>query len=452
MMTGRLRPADQHTASSPRGTMLQVSHLSHRYGGVEAVQDISFTVPEGKVLCVLGPNGAGKSTLGNCIAGNISTGPGTVLIGGSDVSQLPAHTRARRGIAYMPEGGDIFPALTVAENLMVGVGSARASVRQQRVEHAAELFPFIGRRARTQAGMLSGGEQQMLSLGRILIEEPSLIVIDELSHGLAPAIVESLFATLSAQKGSATFILIEQYLHRAFEVADELLVLSRGQTRFSGSVADTTQDHVEYLYLADAERERPLDDPPASASRPKNRENNMTVEPGRWISLIRAAQANQAPKHQQLLDAWASFIEAKSNGDFKRMRSLLAADAFVRSWGADRRLPPMGDIEGAAEIVTAWHDLCASGKIPLEELECDRLLVSDDGIAMDGIYRAVYPAEALPKIETDSAGDILVTVRAAILVRFSGSQISGYDVYWDTHYAVSPHSSHVAALIPERQL
>jgi branched-chain amino acid transport system ATP-binding protein len=451
MMTGRLTAADQQ-ASSPRATVLQISHLSHRYGGVEAVQDVSFTVPAGKVLCVLGPNGAGKSTLGNCIAGNISTRPGTVLVGGSDVSQLPAHLRARRGVAYMPEGGDIFPALTVAENLMVGVGSARASVRQQRLERAAELFPFIGQRARTQAGMLSGGEQQMLSLGRILIEEPSLIVIDELSHGLAPAIVEDLFATLSAQKGSATFILIEQYLHRAFEVADELLVLSRGQARFSGPVAETTQDQVEDLYLADAGREGPPHDPPASASRPNNWEKNMTVDPSRWISHIRAAQASQAPEHRQMLEAWASFLEAKSAGDLKRMRSLLAPYAFVRSWGADRRLPPLGNIEGAAEIVAAWHNLSASGKIPLEELECDRLLVSDDGIAMDGNYRAVYPAEALPKIEANSAGDLLVTVRAAILVRFSGSFISGYDVYWDTHYTVSAHTSAVAPLIPERQL
>jgi branched-chain amino acid transport system ATP-binding protein len=447
MMTGRLTPTDQKSKPSPRGTVLQVSHLSHRYGGVEAVQDVSFSVPAGMVLCVLGPNGAGKSTLGNCIAGNIRTAPGTILVGDSDVSQLPAHVRARRGIAYMPEGGDTFPALTVAENLMVGVGTARARAGQQRLERAAALFPFIGQRARTQAGMLSGGEQQMLSLARILIEEPSLIVIDELSHGLAPAIVEGLFATLGAQKGSTTFILIEQYLHRAFEVADDVLVLSRGQARFLGSATETTVGQVEDLYLADT---APAQEPPISGTSPNDKEDNhMTVEPERWISRVRAAQAGQAPGHREMLSAWASFLQAKSGGDLDRMRWLLAPDAFVRSWGADRRLPPAGYLEGADQIVAAWGELCAPGHVPPEELEVERLLVSDDGLAMDGTYRVVHPAAAVPALVTEGAGDVLVSVRAAILVRFSGALIAGYDIYWDIHYTVTPQPAPAEHLVQE---
>jgi branched-chain amino acid transport system ATP-binding protein len=425
-------------ASAGRGEALTVASISHRYGGVEAMQDVSFALPAGTVLCVLGPNGAGKSTLGNCIAGNILTGPGTVALGAADVSRIPAHVRARRGIAYLPEGGDTFPALTVADNLMVGVGTARRRVRQERLEQAAALFPFIGRRARTQAGMLSGGEQQMLSLARILIEQPRLVVIDELSHGLAPAIVENLFATLAAQKGSTTFVLIEQYLHRAFEVADDLLVLSRGQVRYCGAASATTHDQIEALYLTDE------DTPGAQAARPntpvppnKKESTHMTVDPRRWADRIRADVAGQVPKHQAMLTTFASFLDAKYEGDLDQMRARLAPGACVRSWGTDRRVPPAEFIEGGDAIVAAWQDLLSDGAAPPEELEIDRLLVSDDGIAMDGTYRGMLPARAVPALAPDGADQVLVTVRAALLVRFSGELIDGYDVYWDLHYQAS---------------
>jgi ABC-type branched-subunit amino acid transport system ATPase component len=425
-------------ASAGRGEALTITGLSHRYGGVEALQDVSFALPAGMVLCVLGPNGAGKSTLGNCIAGNILTGPGTVLLGTADVSRVPAHLRARRGIAYLPEGGDTFPTLSVADNLMVGVGTARRRVRKERLEQAAALFPFIGQRAGTQAGMLSGGEQQMLSLARILIEEPRLVVIDELSHGLAPAIVENLFATLAAQKGSTTFVLIEQYLHRAFEVADDLLVLSRGQVRYCGAAGATTHDQIEALYLTDEDTRGAQPARPARPALARIKESeHMTVDPRRWAARIRADAVGQAPAHQAMLTTWASFLDAKYEGDVDQMRALLAPDASIRSWGADRLVPPAGDLRGADAIVAAWEDLMSDGAAPPEELEIDRLLVSDDGIAMDGTYRGVLPARAVPALAPAGADQVLVTVRAAVLVRGSGELIDGYDVYWDLHYQVS---------------
>jgi hypothetical protein len=138
-----------------------------------------------------------------------------------------------------------------------------------------------------------------------------------------------------------------------------------------------------------------------------------------------------------MLTAWAAFLDAKHRGDLERMRSLLAPAAFVRSWGADRRVPPTGPIQGADAIVASWRALCEAGQPPPEELDVDRLLVSDDGIAMDGLYRAVLPAPAVPGLAPGTAGDVLIAVRAAVLVRFTSGLIDGYDIYWDTRYRVS---------------
>jgi hypothetical protein len=138
-----------------------------------------------------------------------------------------------------------------------------------------------------------------------------------------------------------------------------------------------------------------------------------------------------------MLRTWASFLDAKYEGDVDQMRALLAPDASIRSWGADRRVPPAADLQGADAIVAAWEDLMTDGVAPPEELEIDRLLVSDDGIAMDGTYRGVLPARAVPALAPAGPDQVLVTVRAAVLVRGSGELIDGYDVYWDLHYQVS---------------
>jgi ABC-type branched-subunit amino acid transport system ATPase component len=233
------------------GADLTVRSLSHAYDGIVALHDVSFAVERGSVCCVLGPNGAGKTTLGGCLAGLLPTSPGTVSLNGADVSGCSLHERAQMGVAYLPEGGDIFPSLSVADNLVVGAASVRRAFRAEQIEQATELFPFIGVRRRTQAGMLSGGEQQMLSLARIIIQAPALAIVDELSHGLAPAIVESLFNTLAEKKGPTTFFLIEQYLHRALGVADSILVLSRGRVAYAGATSSTTAEQVEQFYRLD---------------------------------------------------------------------------------------------------------------------------------------------------------------------------------------------------------
>jgi branched-chain amino acid transport system ATP-binding protein len=242
--------------SSDRGAALQISDLSYSYDGIAALRGVSLDVAPGTVCCVLGPNGAGKTTLGGCIAGLLRTSKGSVLLDGDDVSHEPLHLRARRGVAYVPGGGDIFPALTVTENLMIGAKSVSRPARGEMIEKAGQIFPVVASRRDSQAGMLSGGEQQMVSLARILVTEPRLVVIDELSHGLAPAIVDQLFRTLAARKGGTTFLLIEQYLHRSYALADKLLVLSRGEATYSGSTADASRSEVESSYLGDDDSPR----------------------------------------------------------------------------------------------------------------------------------------------------------------------------------------------------
>jgi branched-chain amino acid transport system ATP-binding protein len=233
---------------SPARYALEVRDLSYSYGSLRALEGVSLSVEPGQICCVLGPNGAGKSTLGANIAGALTSPPTTIFFDGHDVSQEPLHRRARRGTAFAPEGGAVFPALTVTENLTLGLSGLSRRKRNELVEKAAGFFPFLARRRGARAGMLSGGEQQMLSLARILVSEPKVAVVDELSHGLAPAIVEQLFETLAAAKGNTTFILIEQYLGRAYGLADVILVLSQGNPVHWGRAADTSIEELERLY------------------------------------------------------------------------------------------------------------------------------------------------------------------------------------------------------------
>jgi branched-chain amino acid transport system ATP-binding protein len=240
------------TTESPRqpvhGSALSVRGLSHFYGALEALHEVTIEVPAGTICSILGPNGAGKSTLAGCIAGSIATTPGSVLLDGADVSREPHFRRARRGIAYVPEDGAVFPALTVAENLAVGRRGLSRRQRRDLVDEAAAIFPFLGKRSGTRAGMLSGGEQQMLALSRFLIQKPSLLVIDELSHGLAPAIVDQLFSVLAEFRGATTFVIIEQYVKRSQELADDLVVLSYGNVALAAPASAVSLDELEDAY------------------------------------------------------------------------------------------------------------------------------------------------------------------------------------------------------------
>jgi branched-chain amino acid transport system ATP-binding protein len=265
-------------AGAVSGAALTIRGLSHSYGGLDALRHVSFEVAAGSICAILGPNGAGKSTLASCVAGTLATSPGSVLLNGADISREPHFRRARRGVSYIPEQGTVFPALTVLENIVVGRSGLSRRGRQEAVDQAAAIFPFLGKRAKDRAGMLSGGEQQMLALSRILIQKPALVVVDELSHGLAPAIVEQLFTVVSEFRGSTTFLIIEQYVKRAQEVADDIIVLSYGQLALATKASAVSLDQLEDAYEIQARHPDEAPPAPAADSRAVSQADTTTEE------------------------------------------------------------------------------------------------------------------------------------------------------------------------------
>ncbi|MDA8316612.1 MAG: ABC transporter ATP-binding protein [Actinomycetota bacterium] len=224
-------------------TALCVESLSAGYRGVPVVRGVSFSAEAGAVVAVLGSNGAGKSTLLNAIAGLLGVMAGTVRLRGQDVSRQPAHVRAREGLALVPQDRGIARRLTVAENLRLLPRRAGAAV-----DAAVELFPALGSLLRRPAGLLSGGEQQMLALARVLVLEPPVLLVDEMSAGLAPQAVESLFEAVRrvVEQRRAAVVLVEQHADLALELADRALVLRHGEQAIWGTAADGLE-HPEVL-------------------------------------------------------------------------------------------------------------------------------------------------------------------------------------------------------------
>jgi branched-chain amino acid transport system ATP-binding protein len=231
---------------------LEVCGISVSYGGVRALRDLSFVVPEGSVVALLGPNGAGKSTTLRTISGIIRAESGTIWAGGKRIDGTPAYKIARKGIVHVPEGRGIFPNLSVRENLEMAVASP-AGVEDP-ISQGAALFPVLGERLRQQAGSLSGGEQQMLSLARALMTKPRLLMVDEISMGLAPIIVSELFEVLRglAQQGTS-LLLVEQYVEAALELADYVYVMEKGGIADVGEAADLRHERsLTGAYLGSA--------------------------------------------------------------------------------------------------------------------------------------------------------------------------------------------------------
>jgi branched-chain amino acid transport system ATP-binding protein len=217
-------------------TLLRVEALQVRYGPALALADVSLTLRTGDVVAVLGANGAGKSTLARTVSGLVPAGRGTITFDGKNITRWPAHRVRRGGIVYLPEGRGIFPALTVTENIQMAADLLPRAARRQAIGEAMELFPNLAARRSNRAGLLSGGEQQMLSLSRGLVTRPKLIIADEMSLGLAPKMVDMVFDSLGRLKAAGvTMIIIEQFVHRALAVADQCVLLSRGQVAWQGA-------------------------------------------------------------------------------------------------------------------------------------------------------------------------------------------------------------------------
>jgi branched-chain amino acid transport system ATP-binding protein len=233
--------------------MLEITDLSVSYGGLAALRGVSLSVAEGQFVAIVGPNGAGKTTLFKAISGTVAPLAGTVTYEGRDLLAVPPPERAHLGIAHVPEGRQVFASLTVFENLEMGAYSTRGREQWQRnIERIFTLFPVLAERRRQLAGTLSGGEQQMLAIGRGIASAPRLLLLDEPSMGLAPTIADLIFDRIAAlhQEDKVTLILVEQRVAEALESCDYGYVLETGRVVLEGPhralVAD---DRVRRAYL-----------------------------------------------------------------------------------------------------------------------------------------------------------------------------------------------------------
>ena len=232
--------------------LLEVRNLHVGYGDATAVWDVSIAVAEGRIVTVIGPNGAGKSTLINAIAGMLPYQSGGIRIDGNDMARVPAHGFCERGIALVPEGRRLFTSMTVEENLDIGCYRAAARARRDAsLESVYRRFPVLRERRAQLAGQLSGGQQQMVAIGRALMACPRLILFDEPSLGLAPSIVDDMFAIIrDIRSEGVAVLLVEQNVQKSMEIADAAYVLEHGRIISSGRPSDLLeQPHIQQAYL-----------------------------------------------------------------------------------------------------------------------------------------------------------------------------------------------------------
>ena len=233
------------------GELLKVTDLQVYYGNINALKGVSFNVNEGEIVTLIGANGAGKTTTMNTIAGLLKPRTGDVVFDGASILNVPAHKMVQRGMALCPEGRRIFLQLSVKENLEMGAYTRPGSEVAESIEMVYERFPRLKERYKQVAGTLSGGEQQMLAMGRALMSKPRLLMLDEPSMGLAPILVEEIFDIIKElNKAGTTILLVEQNARMALSIADRGYCLSTGRISLSGSGAELlANDDVRKAYL-----------------------------------------------------------------------------------------------------------------------------------------------------------------------------------------------------------
>lgn len=228
-------------------TALEINTVHGRYGLLQAVKGVSLSLPLGASLAVIGANGAGKSTLMRLIAGLHPVAEGRILLFGQDITQLPAHKRVREGLALCPEGRRLFPDLSVRENLQIAAENGRRG--DWTLATVADALPQIAPLMDRSAGGLSGGQRQAVAIGRALIGNPRVLLLDEVSLGLSPVAVDGVYQSLERLRGQMTLIIVEQDLTRAMGFADRLVCLAEGEPKLQGACADLTRAQVTDAYF-----------------------------------------------------------------------------------------------------------------------------------------------------------------------------------------------------------
>jgi len=231
--------------------VLTVENLKSNYGRIEALHGVSIAVAAGEIVAVLGANGAGKTTLIRAISGVQPISAGRILLEGRPIERTPAHARVALGVAQVPEGRQLFAPLSVEDNLKLGAWSRRGIALDVELAAVYALFPMLAERRRTAAGMLSGGQQQMLAIGRALMAKPRLLLLDEPSMGLAPMLVEQILdAVQGFKRAGLTVLLVEQNARAALAIADRGYVIETGRIAASGSAGELlADDRVQAAYL-----------------------------------------------------------------------------------------------------------------------------------------------------------------------------------------------------------
>lgn len=227
--------------------MLQVNQVNQYYGSSHTLKNVSLDVKKGQCLALLGRNGVGKTTLLKCLMGVLPVASGQVIFEGKDITKLKPHQRAKLGIAYVPQGREIFARLTVEENLLMGMATKSGKAASHIKEEVYTLFPVLKEMLHRRGGDLSGGQQQQLAIARALLSDPQLIIFDEPTEGIQPSIIKDIgrVIRLLREKGEMGIILCEQYFDFAYELADEFLVLSRGEVVASGDHTQMATEEVK---------------------------------------------------------------------------------------------------------------------------------------------------------------------------------------------------------------
>ena len=231
--------------------LLKVENINVYYGAIHAIKDVSFHVDAGEVVTLIGANGAGKSTTLQTISGLLRSRSGGIEFNGESIGRLPPHRIVERGLAQVPEGRRIFLQMSVQENLEMGAFTRRGGLSEEELERVFEQFPRLKERRRQIAGTLSGGEQQMLAIGRALMSRPQLLMLDEPSMGLAPILVEQIFEIIGKlHRSGTTILLVEQNAQMALSVADRAYVMETGRIGLSGTGRELAEsDLVKKAYL-----------------------------------------------------------------------------------------------------------------------------------------------------------------------------------------------------------